>query len=121
MSGRTEAGIATWEMGGRYTGFSLGDSVSDVTVETDADGYVQSVTVVSDSQNGSCGYQERMTVYYAFAAAYAKWSWLYADHMRDDIIDDGWDYDAPDTKTSRRRISTDWISGTNMNTAIQIP
>lgn len=53
-------------MGGSYTGFSLGDSaVSDVTVETDADGYVQSVTVVSDSQNGSCGYQERMTVYYA--------------------------------------------------------
>ena len=86
-------------MGGSYTGFSLGDSaVSDVTVETDADGYVQSVTVVSDSQNGSCGYQERMTVYYAFAAAYAKWSWLYADHMRDDIIDDGWDDDAPDTK-----------------------
>lgn len=86
-------------MGGSYTGFSLGDSaVSDVTVETDADGYVQSVTVVSDSQNGSCGYQERMTVYYAFAAAYAKWSWLYADHMRDDIIDDGWEYDAPDTK-----------------------
>ena len=86
-------------MGGSYTGFSLGDSaVSDVTVETDADGYVQSVTVVSDSQNGSCGYQERMTVYYAFAAAYAKWSWLYADHMRDDIIDDGWQYDAPDTK-----------------------
>ena len=37
-------------MGGSYTGFSLGDSaVSDVTVETDADGYVQSVTVVSDS------------------------------------------------------------------------
>ena len=85
-------------MGGSYTGFSLGDSVSDVTVETDADGYVQSVTVVSDSQNGSCGYQERMTVYYAFAAAYAKWSWLYADHMRDDIIDDGWEYDVPDTK-----------------------
>lgn len=84
-------------MGGRYF-FSLGDSVSDVTVETDADGYVQSVTVVSDSQNGSCGYQERMTVYYAFAVAYAKWSWLYADHMRDDIIDDGWEYDAPDTK-----------------------
>lgn len=45
-------------MGGSYTGFSLGDSaVSDVTVETDADGYVQSVTVVSDSQNGSCGYR----------------------------------------------------------------
>ena len=59
---------------------------------------MQSVTVVSDSQNGSCGYQERMTVYYAFAAAYAKWSWLYADYMRDDIIDDGWEYDAPDTK-----------------------
>ncbi len=39
-----------------------------------------------------------MTVYYAFAAAYEKWSWLHADHMRDDIIDDGWDYDAPDTK-----------------------
>ena len=83
--------------GGRYY-FSLDYSVSDVTVETDADGYVQSVTVVSDSQNGSCGYQERMTVYYAFAAAYAKWSWLYAGHMRDDIIDDGWQYDAPDTK-----------------------
>lgn len=92
----------SWNMdvqsGGSYSVELLTHEVADVTVETDADGYVQSVTVVSDSQNGLCGYLERMTVYHAFAAAYAKWSWLYADHMRDDIIDDGWGYDAPDTK-----------------------
>ena len=104
-------------MGGSYTGFSLGDSVSDVTVETDADGYVQSVTVVSDSQNGSCGYQERMTVYYAFAAAYAKWSWLYADHMRDTSLTTAGNTMHRIRKTSRRRISTDWISGTSTNSA----
>ncbi|WP_382735689.1 hypothetical protein [Agathobaculum butyriciproducens] len=69
-----------------------------MTVETDEDGYVQSVTITADSQNGSCGYQERRTIYYAFAAAYAKWSRLHADTMRDDFIEDGWDYDAPDTK-----------------------
>ena len=56
------------------------------------------VVFVLAPMNGEGGYQERMTVYYAFAAAYAKWSWLYAAHMRDDIIDDGWEYDAPDTK-----------------------
>ncbi len=55
VSGRTEAGIATG-MGGRYF-FWLAASASDVTVETDADGYVQSVTITADSQNGSCGYQ----------------------------------------------------------------
>ena len=105
-------------MGGSYTGFSLGDSaVSDVTVETDADGYVQSVTVVSDSQNGSCGYQERMTVYYAFAAAYAKWSWLYADHMRMTSLTTAGNTMHRIRKTSRRRISTGWISGTSTNSA----
>lgn len=42
--------------------------------------------------------------------------WLYADHMRDDIIDDGWEYDAPDTKTSREA-HLDGLIDTSMNSA----
>ena len=90
----------TWDAdmptGGNWV-WSLAD-FADVSVETDENGYVQSVTVTADSQNGSLGSTERRTVYYAFAASYAKWSSLYADYMMSDIIDDGWDYDAPDTK-----------------------
>lgn len=70
---------------------------ADVSVETDENGYVKSVTVTADSQDGSLGSTERRTVYYAFAASYERWSSLYADSMSD-VIDDGWDYDAPDTK-----------------------
>ena len=70
---------------------------ADVSVETDEDGYVQSVTVTADSQDGSLGSTERRTIFYAFAASYEKWSSLYADTMSD-FIKDGWDYDAPDTK-----------------------
>lgn len=70
---------------------------ADVSVETDEDGYVQSVTVNADSQDGSLGSTERRTIFYAFAASYEKWSSLYADTMSD-FIKDGWDYDAPDTK-----------------------
>ena len=70
---------------------------ADVSVETDEDGYVQSVTVNADSQDGSLGSTERRTIFYAFAASYEKWSRLYADTMSD-FIEDGWDYDAPDTK-----------------------
>ncbi len=60
-----------------------------------------------------------MTVYYAFAAAYAKWSWLYADHMRISLTTAGITMHRI-RKTSRKLISTGWISGMNMNTAIQI-
>ena len=70
---------------------------ADVSVETDEDGYVQSVTVTADSQDGSLGSTERRTIFYAFAASYEKWSRLHADTMSD-FIKDGWDYDAPDTK-----------------------
>ena len=70
---------------------------ADVSVETDEDGYVQSVTITADSQDGSLGSTERRTIFYAFAASYEKWSRLYADTMSD-FIKDGWDYDAPDTK-----------------------
>lgn len=70
---------------------------ADVSVETDEDGYVQSVTITADSQDGSLGSTERRTIFYAFAASYEKWSSLYADTMSD-FIKDGWDYDAPDTK-----------------------
>ena len=70
---------------------------ADVSVETDEDGYVQSVTVTADSQDGSLGSTERRTIFYAFAASYEKWSRLHADTMSD-FINDGWDYDAPDTK-----------------------
>lgn len=70
---------------------------ADVSVETDEDGYVQSVTVNADSQDGSLGSTERRTIFYAFAASYEKWSRLYADTMSD-FIEDGWNYDAPDTK-----------------------
>lgn len=70
---------------------------ADVSVETDEDGYVQSVTVTADSQDGSLGSTERRTIFYAFAASYEKWSSLYADTMSD-FIKDGWDYDAPDAK-----------------------
>ena len=70
---------------------------ADVSVETDENGYVQSVTVTADSQDGSLGSTERRTIFYAFAASYEKWSSLYADTMSD-FIKDGWDYDAPDTK-----------------------
>lgn len=70
---------------------------ADVSVETDEDGYVQSVTVTADSQDGSLGSTERRTIFYAFAASYEKWSSLYADTMSD-FIKDGWDYDAPDMK-----------------------
>ena len=74
------------------------EGAADVSVETDENGYVKSVTVTADSQYGSQGSTERRTVYYAFAASYAKWSSLYADYMMSDIIDDGWDYGASDTK-----------------------
>lgn len=70
---------------------------ADVSVETDEDGYVQSVTITADSQDGSLGSTERRTIFYAFAASYEKWSRLHADTMSD-FIKDGWDYDAPDTK-----------------------
>lgn len=70
---------------------------ADVSVETDEDGYVQSVTVTADSQDGSLGSTERRTIFYAFAASYEKWSGLYTDTMSD-FIKDGWDYDAPDMK-----------------------
>lgn len=70
---------------------------ADVSVETDEDGYVQSVTITADSQDGSLGSTERRTIFYAFAASYEKWSSLHADTMSD-FIKDGWDYDAPDTK-----------------------
>lgn len=70
---------------------------ADVSVETDEDGYVQSVTITADSQDGSLGSTERRTIFYAFVASYEKWSRLYADTMSD-FIKDGWDYDAPDTK-----------------------
>lgn len=70
---------------------------ADVSVEIDEDGYVQSVTVTADSQDGSLGSTERRTIFYAFAASYEKWSSLHADTMSD-FIKDGWDYDAPDTK-----------------------
>ena len=73
------------------------ESTADVSVETDENGYVKSVTVTADSQDGSLGSTERRTVYYAFAASYERWSSLYADSMSD-VIDDGWGYDAPDTK-----------------------
>ena len=70
---------------------------ADVSVETDEDGYVQSVTITADSQDGSLGSTERRTIFYAFAASYEKWSRLHADTMSD-FIKDGWDYDASDTK-----------------------
>ena len=70
---------------------------ADVSVETDEDGYVQSVTITADSQDGSLGSAERRTIFYAFAASYEKSSTLHADTMSD-FIKDGWDYDAPDTK-----------------------
>lgn len=70
---------------------------ADVSVETDEDGYVQSVTITADLQDGSLGSTERRTIFYAFAASYEKWSRLHADTMSD-FIKDGWDYDAPDTK-----------------------
>lgn len=70
---------------------------ADVSVETDEDGYVQSVTITADSQDGSLGSTERRTIFYAFAASYEKWSRLHADTMSD-FIKDGWDYDVPDTK-----------------------
>lgn len=84
---------------GRYV-WMLGKA-ADVSVETDENGYVQSVTVTADSEDGVLGTLERQTVYYAFAASYAKWNSLYADYMMDSYIGDGWDYSAPDAKNTK--------------------
>ncbi len=68
--------------------------LADVAVTTDENGYVQSVTVTADSQNGAQGALCRETVYYAFAAAVEKWGYLQAD-VKIGCIDDGWDYNQP--------------------------
>ena len=89
------------QIGGSYDVATMTGNMADVSIETDENGYVKSVTITADSQDGVQGNLERRTVYYAFAASYAKWNSLYTDYMMDSFIGDGWTYDAPDAKNTK--------------------